>query len=451
MNLNEEIFKAYDVRGVYPESLNEEVAYCFGRAFVDFLKPKNIVVGYDARLSSQSIKESLEKGIIEQGVDVYDIGLCTTPLLNFTVAKNKKYEAGIMITASHNPRQYNGFKSCREDGGAIGEANGLSKIKEIILGQKYSLADIKGRIQKVEAIENYVNYLKKLIDFNSISGLKIAVDASNGSAGETIVKIFENLNCELEPIYFNPDGNFPNHEPDPLKEKNLVKIQEKVKEKKVDLGVVFDGDADRIRFVDEKGKSLPGDLITAFLSGIFLEKEKAGGVVYDLRSSWMVKNEIEKHHGKPIICRVGHTFIKEKMRKEKAIFAGEVSGHYYYRDLFYTDNADFTLLKIMEALVKSDKSFSQIMKPFKKYFQTNELNFEVANQSLLLKDLENYYQSVYPKATIFKLDGLSIELPDFWFNVRPSNTEPILRVKLEAKSKEKMEEKVNELLRLIKK
>jgi phosphomannomutase len=449
MNLDEKIFKAYDIRGIYPDSLDEAITYDFGKAFVEFLKAKTVVVGYDARLSSPALREALVDGVTKQGVDVIDIGLCTSPLLNFTVAKNKKYDSGIMITASHNPKQYNGFKVCRGNAASIGSENGLLEIKEIMHSQKYSSCHKAGQIKKINALDDYIPYLKKLIDFENISGLKVVVDAANGTAGQPTVAVFKNLNCELVPLYFNPNGNFPNHEPNPLKEENLTKLIEKVKKENADLGVAFDGDADRIRFIDEEGEPISCDLVTAFLTQSFLEKEKGAGIIYDLRSSWVVKEEIEKYKGRPIICRVGHTFIKEKMRQEKAIFGGEVSGHYYFRDLFYTDNADLPFLKVMEALTKLRKPLSELIAPFKKYFQTEEMNFEVSDQIALLNKLEDYYQKKHSQADISKLDGLSVELPDFWLNARPSNTEPVLRVKLEAKSKALMKKKAKELLNLV--
>jgi len=449
MLLDPTIFKAYDVRGIYPSSLNEDVAYHFGRAFVTFLKAKTVVVGYDARLSSPKLKKALERGLCEQGAKVIDIGLCTSPLLNFTVASHSEYNSGIMITASHNPASYNGFKTCRSDASAIGSENGLLEIKEIMVKQNYPLSS-PGHTEKINPLPFYIDYLKGLIDFAQIRDLKVVVDVSNGSAGQQVQEIFKELDCTIIPLNFKPDGRFPHHEPDPLKEENLTQIKEKVKKEKADLGIILDGDADRVRFIDEKGNAVPADLITAFLIKRFLKQEKKSAVVYDLRSSLVVKEEIEKYNGRPVICRVGHTFIKQKMRETKAIFGGEVSGHYYFRDLFYTDNADYAYLILMSLLKQTKESFSGIMRPYRRYFQTEELNFEVEDQKSVLENIENYYAQKYPDLKISQLDGLSIYLPEFWFNVRPSNTEPVLRVKLEASTDKLREEKTKELISLIK-
>jgi len=449
INLDESIFKAYDVRGIYPHSINKEVAYHFGRAFITFLRVKNVVVGFDARLSSPELKEYLIQGILDSGADVIDIGLCTSPLLNFTVAFHSDFESGIMVTASHNPPEYNGFKCCQNDASSIGLENGLEEIKKIMSKGNYPIVS-KGKIRTINALEKYLSFLKKFIDFTKLDNLYLIVDISNGSAGEQTKKILETTNCQVEFINSSPDGSFPNHEPDPLKEENLSQIKKEVIDKKADLGIVLDGDADRVRFINEKGESVPADLVTALLAESFLNTHKKEAIVYDLRSSRVVEEEIKKHGGVPIICRVGHTFIKAKMKEKRAIFGGEVSGHYYFQDLFYTDNADMAYLKVIEAIKKRQKPFSEIMKQYQRYFQTDELNYEVVDQNKVLSTLESYYLTKYPQAKISKLDGLSIILPDFWFNIRPSNTEPVLRLKLEAKTKELKEEKAEELIKLIK-
>ncbi len=441
MKINPKIFRAYDIRGIYPEDINTETAYLIGQAFVIFLKkPKlKIIVARDNRLSSSGLHKNLIKGITDMGADVIDIGLSTTPMFYFAVARYG-YDGGVIVTASHNPSQYNGFKMVREKAIPISEESGILEIKKLSQSQ-FQTAKSKGKITKEKVLRGYVGF--NLKEAGSLKPLKIVIDTANAVSGIVIPEIFKKLPCNIYHLFKKSDGSFPNHSPDPLVKENLKILQEEVRSKKADLGVGFDGDGDRIIFVAENGEIIAGDLITALLASLVLKDYPKEKVLYDVRSSNIVKESIEKAQGKPIISRIGHSFIKERMRKENIVFAGEFSGHYYHKDHYFCEAPFFVLFKLLQEISK--KPISQLIKPYQKYFHSGEINFKVKDKEAKLKQLKDRYSD----GQVLEIDGLRVDYEDWWFLARPSNTEPVLRLVIEAKTKYLLEEKKKELIALI--
>jgi len=439
------IFKAYDIRGIYPSEINEDIAYLIGRAFVQFLaKGKlNIVVGRDNRPSSQSLFENLVRGILDQGANVIDLGISTSPMLDFGVA-NFNFDGGIEITASHNPPEYNGFKLLREKAISIGQGTGLGKIKKLVIKGKF-LKKKKGKIFKKVVLTDYLNFNFNLFEISKFKPLRIVIDTSNATAGILIPYLRKKIPGKIFPLFENLDGDFPNHLPDPSKIENCKILQEEIIRKKADLGVAFDGDGDRIVFVDEKGEIIPGDFITALIAAFLLKEKPGEKILYDIRSSKIVEEVIKKNGGIPVMSRVGHSFIKERMRKENILFGGEYSGHYYLRDQYFFEAPIAVFLKVLEIISKTGKKTSQLVKSFQKYFHSGEINFKLRGKKKILEKLEKRYK----KGKISKIDGLRVDFQNWWFLVRPSQTEPILRLSIEAKRKKLMTEKKKELSSLI--
>jgi phosphomannomutase len=443
MRVNPNIFRAYDIRGKYPEELNAEAAYRIGRAFVKLLNKKNIniAVGRDMRLSSPILFRFLTKGILDEGANVADIDLSTTPMLYFGVARYG-FDGGINITGSHIPGDSNGFKLVRKKAVPISGETGIQEIKKIVMECQLEKPVMRGKISQKNILNDYIENALNFVDRKAIKKLKIVVDTGNGMGGTVASPLFKKLKCQIIPLYFELDGSFPHHIPNPLVPENLVDLQKKVLEKKADLGIALDGDADRVMFIDNQGKAISGDFITAFLAKSLLKNNPGEKILYDVRSSWVVKEEIEKNGGMPVVFRVGHSFIKEKMRKDNILFAGELSGHYYLRDNYFIESPLIIILKIIEILSKAGKTFSEIIRPLRRYFSSGEINFRIKNPEKAMKKLEEKYQDA---KNIFHLDGLSVEYENWWFNIRLSNTENLLRLNLEAKTKELMEEKKKEL------
>jgi len=444
-----DIFKAYDVRGVYAQNITEEITYNIGRAFVHFLKCRDVVVGIDMRISSPSLSKAFMKSVMDQGANAIFIGQVCTDAVYF--ASGFLNKPAVMFTASHNPPQYNGMKFCRENAIPINNDTGLQKIKSIIENKQYENKKIKktGKIIKKDILKDYVKHVRKFIDVGNLRELKVAVDAGNGMAGKIIPLVYKNLPIKIIPLYFKLDGTFPNHPADPSKYENLVKLQQTVKEQNCDFGMAFDGDADRIFFVDENGDTVNSSLISSLIITNILTKRKKEKIIYNVVCSKIVPDTIKQYGGIPIIERVGHSFIKETMRKTKALFACEHSAHYYYRDNFRADSGIITGLIISEIISKENRKLSELLDMFRKYCTIEETNIEVEDKNKKLSEIESIYKKRKPKK-ISRLDGVTVEFENWWFNIRPSNTEPLLRLNLEADSKALMEEKKEEILHIMK-
>lgn len=436
------IFKAYDVRGIVPDEFNPEIAYKIGNALAQFLGAKNIVAGHDMRLHSPELFAAVKRGVTDAGVDVIDIGLCSTPACYFADGEGG-YGGALVVTASHNPPRYNGCKFCREQAIPLSYEDGIEKIEAICSRGGIIKAPVPGREMKKDITGEYIRHV--LSFRRRIGPLRVAVDAGNGMAGKYIPLLFEELPCELIPLYLELDGSFPHHEANPLKEENLADLKRLVKAKKADLGVAFDGDADRVAFVDERGHTVPNDRVTALLSQEILSRWPGATVVYDLRSSLVVPEEIKKMGGKPLESRVGHSYIKKIMREHNAVFGGELSGHYYFRENFYADNALIALLKVLNLLSSRGQSLSELIRPLNRYRATGETNFEVKDKDAKIAELAR----VFSDGDVCFLDGVSVRYPDWWFNVRKSNTEPLLRLNLEAKDKRLLEEARKRVIEVI--
>ncbi|HDJ30522.1 MAG TPA: phosphomannomutase/phosphoglucomutase [bacterium] len=453
MRINPGIFRAYDIRGIWPEELDEKIAYRIARAFVCFLRENNkkkvldIAVGRDNRLSSPSLSQNFIEGIIDSGCNVIDIGLSTTPMLYFSVA-HYGFDGGVEVSASHNPPEYNGFKLVREESRPISKITGIERIKKLVLANTSFLPNKKkGNVIKKNVLDDYSKFVFEGIQIKKIKPLRIVVDTANGVVGIVIPQIFKKLPVQLYHLFPELDGRFPNHLPNPLVEENLEDIKQTVRKKKADLGVAFDGDGDRIIFVDEKGGVVSPDLIGVLVAESVLKRYPGQKIMYDIRSSNIVKEKIKEAGGVAIMSRVGHSFIKERMRKENIVFAQEFSGHYYFKDRYFAESPFFVLFKILERLSESKKKLSDIIKEYKKYYHSGEINFEVADKEKKIKELEKKFS----KGKKTYLDGLRVDFKDWWFNVRPSNTEPLLRLVIEAKTKEVLEKKKKEISALIKK
>ncbi|MFO7534255.1 MAG: phosphomannomutase/phosphoglucomutase [Kiritimatiellia bacterium] len=435
------IFKAYDIRGIYGQTLTDETAEKIGRAYATFLnKPRKVVVGMDMRPHSVPLFEALARGLTRQGCDVIGLGLCSTPMSYFANG-SLGADGSIMITASHNPGEWNGFKPCRAQAVPISGATGIQDIENIVESGAFApLAAAPGKVSRVDIVPEYVKHVQEKV--RPARKLKVAVDFAN-SMGVMEARCFEGL-LEIDPLFDTLDGTFPNHEANPLKTETLEALQERVRQGGYAFGVAFDGDADRAGFLDEKGDVVPMDIITALVAESVLQKEK-GVIFYDLRSSWAVKEVIEENGGTPMMSRVGHAFIKQQMRDAKALFAGELSGHYYFRDNYYTESSAMAVLAVADIVGRSGKPLSELIRPIQRYFASGEINSEVHDPQAVLRAMRKKYAD----GRTIELDGVSVEYDDWWFNVRCSNTEPLVRLNLEAKTKARMERKRDELLELI--
>jgi phosphomannomutase len=445
--LDPKVFKAYDVRGLYPEELDDDGAYAIGRAYVQQFEPRRIAVGRDMRLSSPQIAAAAMRGAADEGAEVLDLGLVGTEMVYFAVGK-LELDGGIMVTASHNPKEYTGMKIVRRGALPVGGESGLLDVRDRAL----AVHDVKGGGEPRVSLHNiwpeYVDRVLSFIDVGALRPLTVVIDAANGMAGAMLPPVLERLpGVSAVRCFFDPDGSFPNHEPNPLLPENREFIVRKTLSEGADLGVAFDGDADRCFFVDDSGEFVPGDFATALLAGLVLEKEPGAKIIYDVRASWAVPETISAAGGVPLINRVGHAYIKHRMRQEGAAFGGEVSGHYYFREFSQADSGVVPFLLMLELIAKEGRKLSQILEPFRsRYFITGELNTRVADVALKLQELKERYAS---EGEVSHLDGISVTAPDWHFNVRPSNTEPLLRLNLEARSQELMDRKRDEVLGVI--
>ena len=443
--LSPSVFKAYDVRGLYPDELDEDGAYAIGRAYVEQFAPKRIAVGRDMRLSSPSMAAALIEGALDGGSEVLDLGLVGTEMVYFAVG-DLELDGGVCVTASHNPKQYTGMKIVREGALPVGGESGLLDVRDRALVVQEHKPSSQRKAQSYDIWDAFVAKVLSFVDVSAIAPLKVVLDAANGMAGAMLPPVLERLPIDAVTCYFEPDGSFPNHEPNPLLPENREFIVAKTLEEQADLGVAYDGDADRCFFVDDTGEFVPGDFVTALLAESILAKEHGGKVIYDVRASRAVPKTIERAGGTALINRVGHAYIKHRMRQEGAVFGGEVSAHYYFRDFSQADSGVVPFLLLIELISKSGRKLSQILAPYReRFFLTGEINTPVADVEQKLQELRERYAD----GTVTELDGVSVDYDDWHFNVRPSNTEPLLRLNLEAFSQEQMERKRDEVLELI--
>ncbi|MBV8480645.1 MAG: phosphomannomutase/phosphoglucomutase [Actinobacteria bacterium] len=445
--LNPSVFKAYDVRGIYPSELDEEGAYAIARAVVDQFEPRRFAVGRDMRLSSPSMAAAAIRGAVDGGAEVLDLGMIGTEMLYFAVGE-LGLDGGLTVTASHNPKDYTGMKIVRRGALPVGGESGLLDVRDRAEAAAWR-ERTPGSVSEVDIWPGYVDRVMSFVDVAEIRPLRVVIDAANGMAGAMLPPVLERLPMiDAVRCFFDPDGNFPSHEPNPLLPENREFIVKKTLDEGADLGVAFDGDADRCFFVDDTGEFVPGDFVTALFAESVLAKEPGAKIIYDVRASRAVPETIERDGGVPLINRVGHAFIKARMRKDHAAFGGEVSGHYYFRDFSQADTGTVPFLLMLELISRKGKKLSEILAPLRaKYFITGELNTPVKDVPLKLQEIKEHYAG--HGATISHLDGISVDFPDWHFNVRPSNTEPLLRLNLEATSEELMEQKRDEVLALI--
>jgi phosphomannomutase len=448
--MDESIFKAYDIRGVYPDSLNEDLTQKIGRAYVNYLglSGSRVIVGRDMRLSSEPLEDAFIQGVTEAGADVLDIGLVSTDALYFAVGHLEE-PGGAMITASHNPKDYNGLKLCREDAIALSGDEGINQIRDLITSGKLPEPnEYEGSVEEGDIIEDYAEHCLGFIDAEGLRPLKIVVDAGNGMAGKMLPPIFEKLPFEYVPMYFELDGSFPNHPPNPIEPENMEELQERVISESADFGVAFDGDADRCFIVTEKGETISGDILATLVAKNVLEKEPGAAIVYSAVCSKALPELVRREGGRPIRTKAGHSIIKPQMRSNDAAFGGEHSGHFYFRDNYFADSGVIAMLTVAELVGRQEDPLSELLPPIDPYVRSGEINSEVEDQDAVLEQVEEYYTD-RDSPELDHLDGLTVDFGEWWFNLRPSNTEPLLRLNVEASDRETMEEKRDELLGLI--
>ncbi len=446
MNIDPKIFKAYDIRGIYPTQLNEDGAYAIGRAFATFLKPSTVIIGRDMRLSSPSLAENVMRGLNDQGANVINIGMVSTDQYYFACAKLG--HAGMMVTASHNPKEYGGFKMVRKMPQLLSGDDGIQDLLRIIQNDDFApFATEKGTITEMDLNAEFVDYVLSLIDIDGLKPLKVIADTGNGMVGPSLKRVYDRLPVSLTGMYLDPDGNLPNHGLDPLQPENRAELQARVVAEDADIGFAFDGDGDRFFTIDDRGEFVSGDFMTALMGQYYLEKYPGAKILYDVRASWAVNDLITADGGIPLMERVGHAFIKRRMAKEGAVFAGEVTGHYYFKDFFFADSGIVPSLIIMEMISRRGKKLSEMLAELEaKYFISGEINTRISGDP---KAKMQELADTFSDGKIEWMDGVSVTYPDWHFNVRPSNTEPLLRLNLEAMSKAMMEEKRDLVLGII--
>ena len=440
-----DLFKSYDVRGIYPAQINDDVAYQIGRCFVPLVGGKKIVVGRDMRPSGENLYEAFARGATDAGADVTYIGKVSTDALYFAVGKYG-FDGGVMITASHNPAQYNGMKFTRAAAEAISLDTGLATVRDqIVSGNLPPKAEKPGTVTERDILDDFAAHCLSFIDVKKIKPFKIAIDAGNGMAGETVPHVFKHLPCEVTPLYFELDGSFPNHPASPIEPENMVDLQAAVKKHGCDLGVAFDGDADRMFIVDEKSDLIDGSTVTALVALNTLKKYPHSKILYNLICSRSVPELIEKAGGTPVRSKVGHSIIKKEMREQDIMFGGEHSGHFYFKNNWYADSGMIALLQCLEVFSETNDPVSAVIAPIDTRFRSGEINSEVKDAKAKMAELEAHYKD----AKIDHLDGVTIAYPDWWMNIRPSNTEPLLRLNVEGDTKALMEQHRDEALALI--
>ena len=444
MRVDPSVFKAYDIRGIYPEQLNEETARAIGRAFVTYLNPREVVVGRDMRLSGPAMHASLVAGLTQQGADVIDIGMVSTDQYYYACATLDR--PGLMVTASHNPPQYSGFKMVRKMPYLLSGDEGIQDLRRIVEADGSPSSGRTGAVRERDLSEGFTEKVVSLIDPAQLAPLKVVADTGNGMVGPVLKRVYERLPVELTGMYLDPDGSLPNHGLDPMKEENRAALQERVIAEGADVGFAFDGDGDRFFAIDDRGRFVPGDFLTALMGTYLLEREKGATIIYDVRCSWAVPELIQTAGGIALIERVGHSFIKPRMFEEGGIFGGELSGHYYFRDFFGADSGIVPSLIILEMLSRKGVKLSQLLEPLEQqYFLSGEINTEVEDPAGRIQAVEESYSN----GKVEHVDGVSVSYEDWHFNVRASNTEPLFRLNLEGRSRQLMEEKTDEVLGVI--
>lgn len=444
MRINTNIFKAYDIRGIYPEEIDEEVVYALGISLAGLLKCKKAVVGRDMRVSSEKLAREAIRGLSDGGTEVANVGLVSTDGLYFAVGKYG-FDCGIMITASHNPPEYNGMKVCEKNAVPLSGDGKMAEIRKIIENDRFEKAGRPGKILEKDIIGDYVDHALSFVDVSKIKPFKIAVDAGNGMAGMIIPEVFGRLPCELIPLYFELDGTFPNHPASPIELENVADLIAKIRETGANLGAAFDGDADRVFLVDENGKILGGDMTTALVARALLKKNPGSTILYNLICSKAVPEVVESSGGKAVRTRVGHALIKPLMKKHNAVFGGEHSGHFYFRDNWYADSGLIAFLVCLELVSEADMPLSRQVAAFDRYVRSGEINSRVDDQKARLAEIETKFSD----GKIDKLDGITVDYGSWWFNVRPSNTEPLLRLNVEAQSEELLKRGTEKVLSVI--
>jgi phosphomannomutase len=449
-SINQDIFKAYDVRGVYPAEVNEDAARAIGAAFVVHLAAHRIAVGRDMRLSSPALAAAFTDGATSRGADVVDYGMIPTDTMYFAVGRDR-LDGGVQITASHNPKQYNGMKLVGREAFPLSGDAGIAEIRDMIAGDRLppATAGSRGHVTTSAIVDAYVEHVMSFIDPSIVHPFNVVLDAGSGMGGLIAPKLFDRLPCRTTRLCFDVDGRFPNHEANPLVEENRRDIIARVLAEKADVGIAWDGDADRCFFIDGSGEFISGDFITALLAEAFLIKNPGATIIYDLRASHAVPDTVARYGGTALMNRVGHAFFKRRMRESHAIFGGEVTGHYYFRDNFHADNGFIPALLILELMSKKGQSLRDLIAPLRaRYFISGEINTKLAHLDAVPEKLRQIAVR-YADGRQHELDGISVEYPDWHFNVRPSNTEPLLRLNLEATTGALMEEKRDEVIALI--
>ncbi len=458
------VFRAYDIRALVPDLVDESSVYYgkvgaadafqapltpegveeIGRGLADFFAAPTVVIGYDARLSSPEWAAALARGMNRQGVDVLDIGLASTDMVYF--ASGKFQMPAIEITASHCTKELNGMKIVKAGAHVVGAGAGMETLRDLVVSGRFKAADRPGTVTKRPLMDDYIAHLLQFIDVEKVKPFRILADAGNGVGGQPARALFARMpQLQVTELYFDPDGRFPNHEANPFEHENITELIRRVPEEKADFGVAWDGDADRVFFLDEQGRPIPGDFITTLVARHFLKRDPGAGIVYDLRASWAVRDWVERLGGRPISERVGHSYIKRTMRAENAVFGGEVSGHYYFRDHYYADNGYIPLLSILQMLSEENVPLSQLVASLGEYHISGEINSTVPNTQTVLERLK----ATYADGRQDFRDGITVEYPDWHFNVRPSANDPVVRLNLEAKTQAQMEARRDEVLGLI--
>lgn len=452
MNIPREVFKAYDIRGLVGEQITPDLAEAIGRGYASLLRQEHenkhlsVVVGRDMRDSSPELQKALTRGLTESGIDVLDVGLVSTPAFYFAVGDTGA-DGGIMVSASHNPAAYNGFKLTREEAVPVGEHTGIQDIADIIEGEDFIEADETGSVESVEEVpERAVDNEMMFAGTDEIGKFSIVADSGNGMGAQFLDELFDRLDCKVERMYWELDGTFPNHEPNPLVEDNVADLKRRVVESGADLGIATDGDGDRIFFIDDNGEVLPPEILRGLLAEITLRKFPKATVCYDIRPGKITQDMIREAGGKPCVTRVGHSFIKAKMRDVDAVFGGESSGHFFYAfETGVYEGPVTAAVQLLQELTRKDVSLSELAAPYKKYSHSGEINFEVGDKQAAMQAVKDAFSD----GEVNELDGITITFDDFWFNIRPSNTEPVLRLNLEAIDDDVMREKRDEIAEML--